>query len=211
MKANLFFRFPDPVNESAETSADNAADDSIYYDVELIPQPNKDSCWAASMAMVVGYKRKQSITPDMLANSVGKSLSSCYSWDMLEDVRDHYGFKSVIDVPADTCVYYEPQQWKEWLSEYGPLWFTFIWDSGGSHAMVLRGISGDLTPEGTTFEIQNPWDVNATFDNDPVDFNPANEGCTQSVAFLSFSNLFGDLGYDSKYASFRIMYLPDQK
>lgn len=180
----------------------------ISYDVELIPQPDKLSCWAASMAMVVGYKRQQSINPETLANEVGRSLRTSYSWDMLEEVRDHYGFKSVIDVPADTCVYYEPRQWKEWLETYGPLWYTFIWDSGGSHAMVLKGISGDLTPQGTFFDIQNPWDLHTTFDSDPVDFNPANNGCSESIEFLRYSSLFGDLGYDVNHASFRIMYLP---
>lgn len=180
----------------------------ITYDVQLIPQPNKLACWAASMAMVVGYKQQISINPEILANEVGMSLRMSYGWDLLQNVRDHYGFKSVIDVPENTCVYYEPSQWRQWLESYGPLWFTFIWASGGSHALVLKGISGDFTPEGTTMEIQNPWDINTSFDSDAVDFNPANNGCSQSLPFLNFSTVFGDLGYDASHASFRIMYLP---
>ncbi len=205
MKHLIFLRFPDT---DGTGGGGTEIETAISYDVELIPQPNKVACWAASMAMVLSYKRQVSMDPETLANEVGRSLRTSYSWDMLEEVRDQYGFKSVIEVPTETCVYYEPQQWKEWLENYGPLWYTFIWNSGGSHAMVLTGISGDGTPEGTTFEIKNPWDLNITFDSDEVDFNPANNGCSQTIEFLKFSSLFGDLGYDSAHAGFRIMYLP---
>jgi hypothetical protein len=187
----------------------------ISYDVPLIPQPDKYSCWAASMAMILGSKRMQSISPESLASEVGRSLRTCYSWDMLEDVRNHFGFVSVIDVPENTSVYYKPEQWKSWLEQYGPLWFTVIWPDnpdgtpGGSHALVLMSICGDLTPDGTTVKIQDPWDskVDPPFDNDPVDFNPENKGCTESMSFKEFCTFFGDRGYDAEHSSFRIMYL----
>ena len=211
----LFFLSPDDGTSSGTataTSTDTTASGNsftpISYDVPLIPQPNKVACWAASMAMILSYKRQQSISPESLANEVGSSLRTCYSWDLLEAVRDHYGFQSVIAVPSDACVYYPPQQWDDWLNTYGPLWFTFIWASGGSHALVLKGISGDGTPEGTYFEIQNPWDTSTQFDSDEVDFNPANNGISQHMPFLDFANTFGDLCYDSSHANFRIMYLP---
>ncbi|MBO9619422.1 MAG: hypothetical protein J7539_10345 [Niabella sp.] len=211
-----FFRFPDddPPSGSSDTSSDGTTTTTaapfspISYDVPLIPQPNKLACWAASMAMILGYKRQQSVDPESLANEVGASLRTSYSWELLESVRDHFGFQSVIEVPSDACVYYPPQQWHDWLENYGPLWFTFIWASGGSHALVLKGISGDGTESGTYFEIQNPWDINTTFDSDAVDFNPANNGTSQHMPFLNFANTFGDLGYDAAHANFRIMYLP---
>lgn len=195
-------------NTKFSSQSTDTAFTPVSYDVALIPQPNKFACWAASMAMILSYKRQASITPETLANEVGRDLSSSYSWDLLESVCSHYGFTSLINVPSETSVYYTPQQWDDWLTQYGPIWFTFIWSDGESHALVLKGISGDGTPEGTYFDIQNPWDINTTFDNnDPVNFNPENVGTTQNMPFLEFANTFGSLGYDSAKANFRIMYL----
>ncbi len=181
---------------------------TIHFNVPLIPQPTKQSCWAAAMAMVLSYKKKASISPETLANQAGGTLQSSYSWEFLQAVRDRYGFQSVIDVPADTCMDYEPEQWKEWLEDYGPLWFTFIWPDGGSHAMVLTGINGDLSYENTFVEINNPWNLQTAFDDDPIDFNPTNLGSYQNLPFTSFLTQFSDFGYDVEHASYRIMYLP---
>lgn len=210
---NLKLFYPTDDTEGVCTQSD------ISYEVPLIPQPVKDACWAASMAMILSSKRKQSITPESLANEVGRSLRTCYSWEALDEVRNHFGFASVVDVPEKTCVYYEPEQWKTWLEQYGPLWFSVIWPDnpdgtpGGSHALVLNAISGDLTPDGTTFTIQDPWDskVDPPFDDDPVDFHPDNNGCTESMSFREFGTFFGDRGYDAEHSSYRIMYLMGYK
>jgi hypothetical protein len=105
-----------------------------HHDVLLIPQPDKLSCWAASMAMLVSYSQSSSRTPESLAEEVGRSLRTSYGWDMLEEVKDHFGFQD-IPLPSNASLYPSPAQWCEWLGTYGPLRVTTI--GAPSHAIVV--------------------------------------------------------------------------
>ncbi len=187
-----------PVDDSPTTSV------STSYDVFLEPQPDKLSCWAGSMAMLVSYQRQQSVVPEALAEEVGRSLRTSYGWDMLEAVKDHFGFQD-IDLPSNASLYIEPQQWADWLAQYGPLWITVV--GAPSHAIVVKGIEGDLTPDGTTVDILNPWNINTTFDDDPIDFNPPNDGLSYTQSFADFAANFGNLGL-AEYGKWRVLYLP---
>ena len=177
---------------------------STIYEVFLEPQPDKLSCWAASMAMLVSYQRQQSVVPEALAQEVGRSLRTSYDWDMLNAVKDHFGFQD-IDLPSNASLYPPPQQWADWLNQYGPLWITVV--GAPSHAIVVKGIEGDLTPDGTTMYLLNPWDINTNFDGDPIGFNPPNNGLEYSQSFADFADSFGNLGL-ANYGQWRVLYLP---
>ncbi len=88
----------------------------VTYDVPLIPQPDKLSCWAGSMAMLVSFRKQASYTPEQLANDVGRSLRMSYGWDELEAVKDQFGFKD-IPLPSNASLYPSPQQWSDWLND----------------------------------------------------------------------------------------------
>jgi V8-like Glu-specific endopeptidase len=181
-----------------------ALSSDISYEVHLIPQPNKLACWAASMAMLVSFRRQVSLDPETLAAQVGRSLRTSYGWDMLEAVKNQFGFQD-IQLPDNASLYYPPEQWHKWLNDHGPLWVTTI--GAPSHAIIVHGISGDLTPGGTTIHILNPWDINTSFDSDQVDFNPFNNGAAYSRAFNDFASEFGNLDLDN-YGRWRVLYLP---
>ncbi len=176
---------------------------NLVYDVELIPQPNKLACWAASMAMLVSYFKGKSIGPEALANEVDRSLRTSYGWDLLEEVKDHFGIRA-IKLPSNYSFVPAPQQWHDWLKTYGPLWVTTI--GAPSHAIVVHGISGDLTPSGTSMKILNPWDTRVSFDSDPIDFNPANEGYAYSRKYDVFASEFGNMSLGN-YGDWRVLYI----
>ena len=176
----------------------------INYDVPLIPQPDKLSCWCGSMAMLLSFRKQASYPPEQLAKDVGRSLRTSYGWDMLESVKDNFGFKD-IELPSNASLYPSPQQWCDWLTTYGPLWITTI--GAPSHAIVLRGLSGDLTAGGTTVQINNPWDTSATFSSDDVDFDPPNNGRAYQESFSDLADEFGNLDLDD-YGKWRVLYLP---
>lgn len=174
------------------------------YAVHLIPQPDKNSCWAASMAMLLSYRRNASYSPETLANEVGQSLATSYNWDLLTAVRDRYGF-TLIAQPSNTSLYHTPQQWAEWLGQYGPLWVVIV---GAPHAVVLAGIRGNLAdPAAAQVKLLNPWDTRVSFDNDPVAFNPPNNGYEDWIRFDQFASDFGNMS-EPDYGNWRVLHLP---
>ncbi|QSX77003.1 N-acetylmuramoyl-L-alanine amidase [Lysobacter solisilvae] len=174
------------------------------YPVHLIPQPNKDACWAASMAMLLSFRRNQSLTPETLARDVGASLATCYNWDLLEAVRDRYGFQ-ILRQPDNASIYHSPQQWADWLASYGPLWVVIV---GAPHAVVLAGIRGNLAdPASVQVKILNPWDTRVGFDADPVEFHPRNNGYEDWLGFNQFASDFGNMA-EPNYGNWRVLHLP---
>ena len=174
------------------------------YAVGLIPQPDKNSCWAASMAMLYGFRRNMSLTPEALAKDVGASLATSYGWDLLQAVRKTYGFE-MIGQPDNTSLYHSPQQWEDWLKTYGPLWVVIV---GAPHAVVLAGISGNASdPKSVKVKILNPWDTRVAFDNDPVAFNPPNNGYADWLPFEQFASDFGNMA-EANYGNWRVLHLP---
>jgi N-acetylmuramoyl-L-alanine amidase len=174
----------------------------LVYDVALVAQPDKLSCWAASMAMLVGYYRGQSIPAESLARDVGRSLRTSYGWDLLEAVKRHYGL-TAISLPSNLSLAPRPAEWHQWLRDYGPLWVTTT--GRPSHAIIVRGIEGDLTEGGTTLHILNPWDTTERFSADPIDFSPANHGRAYTRPFRDFAGDFGNLGL-ANYGEWRVLY-----
>jgi hypothetical protein len=174
----------------------------VVYDVPLIPQPDKLSCWAGSMAMLLSFCRQAGYPPEQLANDVGMSLRTSYGWDLLEAVKNRFGFGE-LPLPSNASLYPSPDQWASWLTDYGPLWVTTI--GAPSHAIIVRGITGDLTQ----MLINNPWDTSTTFTGDPIDFSPANVGIAYQQSFADLASDFGNLAL-SDYGSWRVLYLPSQ-
>jgi hypothetical protein len=156
------------------------------------------------MAMLLSFRQQASYAPEQLAQDCGRSLRTSYGWDMLEAVRTQFGFNDIA-LPSNASLYPSPQQWFDWLTANGPLWVTTT--GAPSHAIILRGLSGDLTPDGTTAAINNPWDTSTTFSDDPIDFSPVNEGRAYSESFADLANEFGTLNL-ANYGDWRVMYLP---
>ncbi len=172
--------------------------------VHLIPQPDKNACWAAAMAMLLGHRGQQSRTPESIINDVGGTLASSYGWDLIKAVHDRYGFVA-IDQPSNASLYHTPRQWAEWLNTYGPLWVVIV---GAPHAVVVAGIRGDLgDPNATQVKILNPWDTRVAFDNDPVEFHPANNGYEDWLPFADFAGDFGTMA-EPDYGNWGILHLP---
>jgi len=180
--------------------------ETIEYPVELIPQPNKFACWAASMAMLLSFRRHQSIEPETLANEVGGSLMTSYGWDLLQAVRDRYGFVA-IDVPSNASLYFAPTQWAQWLRDFGPLWVVIV---GMPHAVVVSGLRGN-TDDANACEVKllNPWDTRVTFDDDPTEFHPANQGYADWLPFQQFASDFGNMA-EADYGNWRVLHLPER-
>ena len=186
--------------------------ENIEYPVELIPQPDKNSCWAAAMAMLLSFRRSAAYEPGSLAEEVGGSLMSSYSWELLEAVRDRYGFNA-IEVPPNSSLYYTPAEWANWLRDFGPLWVVVV---GAPHAVVVSGLRGDPEdPASCEVKVLDPWDTRVAFDDDPIDFHPANNGYARWQPFEEFASDFGDIAKFDKDLTYtgnwRVLWLPERE
>ena len=180
------------------------SNDGVDHDVALIPQPDKNACWAASMAMLLGFRGVRSVDPEALAREVGGSLSTSYDWNLLTRVSGRHGFVA-IEQPSNASIYHSPTQWAQWLRERGPLWVVIV---GAPHAVVLAGIRGDLSnPASVEVKVLNPWDTEVAFDNDPVVFNPPNRGRAGWLPFEQFAADFGNMA-EPDYGNWRVLHLP---
>ena len=175
------------------------------YDVPLIPQPTKLSGWVGAMAMLLNFRRPTtSMDTDQIAGEVKADLRTVYEWKTLEAVKDHYGFQA-IELPADASPYPTPAQWSSWLTSYGPLWLTTNADP--SLGIIIRGVDGDLTLDGTQVMINNPVDTTMTFSRDDCDFDPGNPGRAYQQSFTELNTELG-AGQWPNYSSWRVLYLP---
>lgn len=205
---------PDGTTETVQVGPGQGGDavSTIHYDVPLIPQPNKTSCWAASIAMLEAYRRNLEssssvpLTAAEFADEVGYSLEQSYGWDRLESVVATYGFEDIEGLSGTQ--YPSVEQWHDWLADHGPLYVTI----GGTptHAIIVHGISGDGTPSGTRLDILNPWDITETFDDDPTVFTPPNEGVRLRWTVTELNQRLNDGELDTLafYEDWRILYLP---
>ena len=190
----------DGTNETfqVEAAGEETPIDPIFHNVTLIPQPNERSCWAAAMAMIESYRRSRAgIEPSLLsaqglADAVGLDLDETYDWDALDEVKEHFDFQ---DVTITGSTYPDADKWRRWLQEYGPLYVTVHGDP--SHAIIVRGISGNLTPQGCRLDILDP--------------SPPNIGAHLPMTVAELNEEFnrGGLSYLVEYNQWRILYHPD--
>ena len=142
----------------------------MLHDVPIVPQTTSMSCWAASIAMILGWKRQMSIPDEVIAqNPGGPSYMTSYAEGL--DPNDKLILRSNgFEIDAPQC--YTSDAIRSLLERKGPLWVA-TW-APGPHIRVVTGI------EGTMLSI-----------NDPA---PVNQGSRYQKTFASFFGAMEDLG-----------------
>jgi hypothetical protein len=143
---------------------------SIEYQVELISQPTDVSCWAAGLAMVVSFRDQASYTAEQIALRANMDINKGYGWN---DIRSAVSTWQLNEEGPMSAM---PSYWAGLLQTSGPIWVVEV-GNPGAHAVVLIGMHGDNTPEGTSVTLNNPW--------------PPNQGKTEEKTFLDFDAEFG--------------------
>lgn len=121
----------------------------MVYDVPLFAQSQGMSCWAASIAMILGWKNQQCISDVTIAGNAG---GRSYLPEMTagldpndRNILERNGFQ--LDEPM--C--YTLQGVQDILAAHGPLWVASAMPS--AHIRVLRGISNQR------LYVNDPWPV----------------------------------------------------
>lgn len=152
--------------------ATSASAIDISYPVTLIPQVTPMSCWAAGMAMLLEYYGESKTQEEIAAEcNLEHALEQGASSGELEACAAQLGFK----LEGGACG--GPDLLAGWLQEYGPI-FVVDTANSGYHAVVVSGVRGDGTPEGTVVVEYNPWppDTGLVHDEPFLEFQQEYEG-----------------------------------
>jgi hypothetical protein len=158
---------PDTGDSAPEAESKQIA---IDYQVELVPQPTEASCWAAALAMITSFRDQASYSADEVASRANMDIKRSYGWNDIRSAVSTWQLKEA----GPTCAM--PGYWAGLLQANGPLWVVEV-GNPGTHAVVLVGMHGDGTPEGTSATLNNPW--------------PPNQGAVQEKTFQDFDKDFG--------------------
>jgi ABC-type bacteriocin/lantibiotic exporter with double-glycine peptidase domain len=117
---------------------------SVDHSVQYVPQTQQMSCWAASTAMMLGWRNNQSYPESAVLEQFrefgvdGANDSEC------EQLARTLG----MNIMVNQCAM--PEEWERQLGP-GP-----IMVGSPTHVIVVAGITGDGTPEGSSFHVLDP-------------------------------------------------------
>lgn len=142
----------------------------MVHDVPLFPQTTGMSCWAASIAMILGWKNQQCIADVTIAANYG-GASYLPSMQSGLDPNDRYILeRNGFELDAPKC--YTLDLVKQLIDGRGPLWVASA--APAPHIRVVRGYGGDML-----------------LVNDPA---PVNAGSRYTRSFNSFFGQMETLG-----------------
>ncbi|GAA5785138.1 papain-like cysteine protease family protein [Chitiniphilus shinanonensis] len=130
---------------------------SVHWDTTpYYPQNTGGSCWAASAAMVVGWRDNRRVTDQEISDKV--AILDAYKDGLWP--KDRRALADVWDLVAEPAASYPVDEWRHLLESYGPLYIDMTWrgDSGG-HVRVLVGMTSDGAEDGsdTFMYMHDPW------------------------------------------------------
>jgi len=125
----------------------------VWNEVPLVPQLTGMSCWAAAAAMIVGWRDRLAVRPDEVATGSGR-------WGAYEEgllPTDVESLAATFHLELEPPRAWDVETLRRRLEEVGPLWLGEA--SPGLHSIVVTGIFGDGSDDGTFVRINDPWPV----------------------------------------------------
>jgi len=118
----------------------------LSFPVSYVSQPTSMSCWAASLAMLTGKSTAQEVAD---AVNLQHAMQDGASTDEFQNAVTQLG----LTLEGGACGY--PNMFGNWLAQYGPIMVCKDINPG-FHAVVISGIHGDGTADGTYFDQNDP-------------------------------------------------------
>jgi hypothetical protein len=173
----------------ARTHALDLASFSVNWDdVELIPQPTGQSCWAAAGAMVVGWQDQVSLSPEKIAEIAGRTAKQGLS------PNDRMAFAAAIGLMAEPPQSYTVDGFRQLLETCGPLWVS-VKLPGSGHAVVVTGMYSDGAPDAsdTYVRVADPWDSIVGTPGAPGGYLPTHDtGSRYILSWADFTREYED-------------------
>ena len=161
--------------------------DESWTDVDLLGQPTNASCWATAGAIVYGWQNQVSISPETIASLFGRDTSAGLAPSDRKALADTLGLVS----EPPQC--YSVDRFRGLLENHGPLWVGIHTDDGWNHAVVVTGMYGDGSPDGTFVRINDPWGRTPGTPAKPGSHNPTpGQGSQYTLPFNEFMKEYED-------------------
>lgn len=125
----------------------------LWHEVPLVPQVTGMSCWAAAAAMLIGWRDSIAVDPGEVARAAGR-------WEEYGaglEPKDVGSFARTWGLMVEPTAPLDAARLLRLLSEHGPLWVGEA--SPGLHVVVVTGMVGDGTDDGSQLRIADPWPV----------------------------------------------------
>lgn len=135
---------------------------TVGQSIPLIAQPTEVTCWAASIAMLVGRSVQE------VCDGAGMTTTDGYEWPAIQNAVRYWGLTEI----GPACGgpdYFAP------MLQSSPLWIVEV--GAPYHAVVLTGMYTDADEwawDNTMVTVNNPW--------------PPNSGNVETRAFMDFAN-----------------------
>jgi hypothetical protein len=137
---------------------------AVGSSIPLVAQPTDVTCWAASIAMLVGK------TAEEVCEAASMSVNEGYGWDQIRNAVSVWGLTEI----GPACGgpdYFAP------MLQSSPLWIVEV--GAPYHAVVLTGMYTDADDWAAAFDttrvtVNNPW--------------PPGSGNVEDKPYSEFSN-----------------------
>jgi hypothetical protein len=135
----------------------------ILHNVKLIPQHTPSTCWSAALAMLLGVQA--SMSPGNAQTAAGGGMFNDAELSKPDNTKKFANFYGLKLLNAQSWM---PDGLANMLRTRGPLMMNMLWNApkyiaghgSSGHMMIIAGIRGDGTPEGTTLRIYDPLPMN---------------------------------------------------
>jgi hypothetical protein len=155
----------------------------MRYHVPLFGQLTANSCWATSIAMILSWARRTSVTPSSVRDLIGYDAQ--YVTTGIE-MQDRTPFDAV-DMVAEPPMNYTIGGFLQLLQNYGPLWVRRGFRAnvtgaiqGGFHAIVVTGFHADPDARRARVYVNDPWERGM------ASFRLPNAGSTHVYNYFNF-------------------------
>lgn len=144
---------PSAHTPGARVTRERSREVDVWNEVPLVPQLTGMSCWAAAAAMLVGWRERIAVDAREVARGAGH-WRAFKDGLMPEDVGELARAWQLTITDAEV---FDAERLYELLCEFGPLWLGEA--SPGLHAIVVTGLYGDGSADGSFVRVNDPWPI----------------------------------------------------
>ncbi len=123
-----------------------------WDDIDPVPQPTDNGCWATTLSMLLSWRGPVSIGPEAIAQQCGKDINKGLPWEERASAAAMLGLYSV----DPQC--YLPDAFAGMIENYGPLYVGKMASSTNlsGHAVLVVGMYFDGANH--FIRVVDPWD-----------------------------------------------------